>query len=347
MKWLLVLLAIVIVGGGVAVFSAILKPAGQNEAINVDDQMIIGFLMASNSSSIERWSKDRAFFIERAEALGAKVVVYDAGIDADLQAQQAENLILQGVDVLVIVPQDAELSAEIVEKAHQAGIKVIAYDRLVKHEALDYYVSFDNVKVGESQAQGVLDVISEGRFAYVGGSEKDANAFLVKEGSMNILQPLISSGQIEIVFDSFTEDWKQDVAYTNMKRFLQQGGSVDAVVAANDSTAAGVIRALEEVGLAGKVPVSGQDASLAAVQFVANGKQTVTVYKPIKSLAYKSAEIAVAIMKGESVVTNNTIENVGVRTPAYLLDVVSVTKDTIEETVIKDQFLTREEIYGQ
>ncbi len=247
----------------------------------------------------------------------------------------------------MIVPQDAEQSAVIVEKAHEAGIKVIAYDRLVKNPALDYYVSFDNVKVGESQAQGVVDVVGTGKFAYIGGSEKDTNAFLVKEGSMKVLEPLIASGDIEIVFDSFTEDWKQDVAYTNMKRFLQTGGTVDAVVAANDSTAAGVIRALEEVGLAGKVPVSGQDASLAAVQFVANGKQTVTVYKPIKNLAYKSAEIAVAVMKGESVVTNNSIENGSVRTPAFLLDVVSVTKDTIEETVIKDKFLTREEIYGQ
>lgn len=317
----------------------------QNEEIV--EQPVIGFLMASNSSSIERWIKDRDMFVARAEELGAKVIVFDAGIDADLQVQYAENLILQGVDVLVIVPQDAEKSAVIVDKAHAAGIKVIAYDRLIKNPTLDYYVSFDNVKVGESQAKGVLEVLPAGKFAYVGGSETDTNAFLVKEGAFNILQPLIDNGDVEIVFEEFTPDWSQGAAYTNMKQFLDGGGTVDAIVAANDSTAAGVIRALEEAGLAGTVPVSGQDASLAAIQYILSGKQTVTVYKPIKSLAYKSAEIAVAVVKNESVATNSTIQNGSVLTPAYLLDVVSVTKDNINETVIKDGFHDREEVYGE
>lgn len=311
-----------------------------------NEQIVIGLLMASNSSSIERWIKDRDFFVERAEELGAKVVVYDAGIDIDLQLQYAENLILQGVDILVVVPQDTELSGAIVDSAHQAGIKVIAYDRLIRNPELDYYISFDNIKVGESEAQGVLDVVSAGKFAYVGGSETDMNAFLVKQGAFNILQPRIDSGEIEIVFDQFTPDWKQDIAYTNMKQFLDDGGEVDAVVAANDSTAAGVILALKEHGLAGKVPVSGQDASLAAVQAVVAGEQAVTVYKPIKNLAYKSAEIAVAVVKNESVSMNGVIENEGVQTPSFLLDVIPVTKENIDSTVIKDGFLIREEVYG-
>lgn len=348
MKWALLITVLLVLISGVLAFNFVNNSRPQNSELSGrQDQIVIGFLMASNSSSIERWIKDRDFFVEKAEELGAKVVVFDAGIDADLQQTQAENLILQGVDVLVVVPQDAVQSAIIVDKAHEAGIKVIAYDRLIKSPSLDYYISFDNVKVGESEAQGVLDVIDTGKFAYVGGSETDTNAFLVKEGAFKILQPLIDNKQIELVFDEFTEDWKQDVAYTNMKQYLRDGGTVDAVIAANDSTAAGVILALEEVGLAGKVPVSGQDASLAAVQFIVNGKQTVTVYKPIKDLAYKSAEFAVALIKGESVETNNTILNGNVHTPAYLLDVVSVNKDNIADTVIKDGFLTREEIYGR
>jgi D-xylose transport system substrate-binding protein len=211
---------------------------------------------------------------------------------------------------------------------------------------LDYYVSFDNVKVGESQAQGVLNVVPKGKIAYVGGSETDSNAFLVKEGSFKVLQPLIDKGDIEIVFNEFSKDWKQDVAYTNMKKFLAGGGQVDAVVAANDSTAAGVILALEEVGLAGKVPVSGQDASLGAVKYIVSGKQTVTVYKPIKDLAFKSAEIAVAVTRDEKVVTNSTIKNGTALTPAYLLDVVGVTKANLDATIIKDGFLSRKEVYG-
>lgn len=348
MKWVVItIVVLVLVSGGIA-----LKLIGDAKTTTTavsqtEEQIVIGFIMASNSSSEERWLKDRNLFTERAHELGAKVIVLDAGTDDTLQLKHAENLILQGVDVLVVVPQDAEKSGLIVEKAHQAGIRVIAYDRLIKNPALDYYISFDNVKVGESQAEGVLNVVKKGKFAYVGGSETDTNAFLVKEGAFKVLQPLIDNKDIELVYNEFTPDWKKEVAYISMKKFLADGGTVDAVVAANDSTAGGVILALEEAGLAGKVPVSGQDASLAAVQYVASGKQTVTVYKPIKNLATKAAEMAVAIIRNENVVTNNTIQNGPVRTPAYLLDVVSVTKDTIDETVIKDGFLTRKEIYGK
>ena len=332
-----------------AVVFIFLNQNSVNELIesNDTDQVVIGFLMASNSSSIERWIKDRDLFVKRAEELNAKVVVLDAGIDAVLQQQQAENLILQGVDVLVIVAQDAYGAATIVDMAHEAGIKVVAYDRLIKNPTLDYYVSFDNVKVGEAQAQGVLDVKNKGKFAYIGGSETDTNAFLVKEGAFYILQPLIDSGDIEIVHDVFTPDWKQELAYTDMKRFLASGGVVDAVVAANDSTAAGVILALEEFGLAGLVPVSGQDASLSAVRAILKGDQTVAVYKPIKNLAYKSAEIAVSVAKGEEVEINSSINNDTVLTPAYLLDVTPVTKANVDETVIADGFLNKKEVYGE
>lgn len=346
MKWVLVSIFLLALVSGIIAFGYILNFKRTATEIPVpENQIVVGLLMASNSS--ERWTKDRDFFISRAEELGVKVKVFEAGTDVELQLEQAENLILQGVDVLVVVPQDAEKSALIVDKAHQEGIKVIAYDRLIKSASLDYYVSFDSVKVGASEAQGVLDVVSKGKFAYVGGSKTDTNAFLVKEGAFKVLQPLIDSGDIEIVYNEFTDDWKQEIAYANLKNFLSNGGQVDAVIAANDGTAAGVIRALEERGLAGKIPVSGQDASLAAVQFVANGKQTITVYKPIKNLAYKAAEMAVAIARGENVETNNTIQNGTVLTPAYLLDVVSVTKSTIDETVIKDGFHTRDEVYGK
>lgn len=348
MKWILISIIVLVLVSGIVAYLFISDAKSKAPISTAPEKpMVIGFLMASNSSSIERWLKDRDFFIARAEALGAKVIVLDAGTDAALQEKQAEDLILRGVDALVVVPEDAEKSALIVDKAHAAGIKVIAYDRLIKNPALDYYISFDNVKVGESEAKGVLNVIKKGKFAYVGGSPTDTNAFLVKQGAFNVLQPYIDSKDIEIVFDEPTTDWKEDVAYTNMKKFFNDGGTVDAVVAANDSTARGVIRVLEEKGLAGSIPVSGQDATLSAVQFVANGKQTVTIYKPIKELASKSAELAVDMIKGGSIQTNSTITNGSVETPAYLLDVVSVTKDTIDGTVIKDGFLTKKEIYGK
>lgn len=346
MKWALsITLLLVLISGLVAAKLINDSRIEREVASSPTKDAVIGLLMASNSS--ERWVTDKELFIKRAEELGATVRVFEAGIDADLQERQAENLILQDVDVLVIVPQDGERAASIIDKAHAAGIQVIAYDRLIKNPALDYYVSFDSVKVGESAAQGVIDVVNTGAFAYVGGSKTDTNAYLVQEGAFRVLQPLIDRGDITLVYNDFTEDWKPEIAYTNIRHLLATGVKLDAVVAANDGTASGVIRALDEYGLAGTVPVSGQDASLTAVQYVANGKQTITVYKPIRSLAYKAAEIAAAVTHGETVETNGTIQNGNALTPAFLLDVVSVTKDTIDDTVIRDGFRTREEVYGQ
>jgi D-xylose transport system substrate-binding protein len=307
------------------------------------DKIVIGLSMATLRT--ERWATDRDLFVAKARELGAEVKVLSADDDAELQNRQAENLILQGVDVLVVIAQDGEAASYIVDKAHEASIKVIAYDRLIKDSDLDYYISFDNVKVGEEQARGVLEAVDEGNFAYIGGSPTDNNAYLVKEGSFNLLQPLIDNGSITLVLDNFTKDWKPEIAYDTMKAYLEAGGEIDAVVAANDGTASGVIAALEEYGLDGKVPVSGQDASLAACQSIVEGKQTVTVYKPIKSIASMTAEMAIAAVKGENVETETTVNNGKIDVPSYLLDVVAVTKDNMMDTVIKDGFQNYEDVY--
>ncbi len=344
MKWILILIAVALLAGSILFFSFLVTPPVADVPPPVADQVVIGLSLGTLRS--ERWVQDRDLFVQRAEELGAKVIVMAADEDPEKQIHQAENLILQGVDVLVVVAEDTTESSVIVDKAHEAGIRVIAYDRLINNPKLDYYISFDNVKVGESQAQKVVDVVGSGNFAYVGGSPSDNNAFLVKEGTMRVLQPLIDSGEVTLVFDEFSDDWKQEVAYANLRAFLAEGNTVDAVIAANDSTAAGAIQALSEFGLAGKVPVSGQDAALGAIQNIVAGKQTVTIYKPIKDLAYKAAEMAVAIVKGEQFLINFEIKNGSVTTPSFLLDVVPVTKDNIEETVIKDGFHLPEEVYG-
>ena len=254
MKWLIGSFVVFLIIVAVALFYFF---TGTKDAVkqtsSPEHPIVIGLLMGTFKE--ERWVTDRDLFIQKAQELGAKVVVMDANDDANTQIKQAENLILQGVDVLVIVPQDAQKSAVIIDDAHKAGIKVIAYDRLINNPALDYYVSFDSVKVGKYEAQGIVDVAPKGNFAYVGGSDVDANASLVKEGAFSVLQPRIDSGDIKLVFNESTPGWSQEIAYKNIKNFLAQGGSLDAVVAENDSTAAADIQALEEAGLAGKVPV--------------------------------------------------------------------------------------------
>ena len=347
MKLVLGLIALIVgIGGIVAYLSFSPQSSKTDQLTNTDeDRFIIGLSMGTLRS--ERWVQDRDHFVTRAKELGAEVIVFSANEEPEEQNRQAENLILQGVDVLVVIAEDTQKSSVIIDIAHQTGVPVIAYDRLIQNPALDYYVSFDNTKVGEPQAQEVLKVIPEGEFAYVGGSPTDNNAFLVKHGTMNILQPLIDSGAVTLVYDEFTDDWKQEVAYREFKSFLATHGGVDAVIAANDSTAAGVIQALEEVDLAGTVPISGQDAALAAVQNIVAGKQTVTIYKPIKDLAYKAAEMAVALAKEEPFPVNAHTEVNESQIPTFLLDVVPVTKDNIDETVIKDGFHKKEEVYLQ
>lgn len=305
--------------------------------------VIIGFSLGTTRE--ERWFKDRDFFIERAQSLGGVVNVALSNYDVEKQISQIENLISQGVSVIVIIPSDSEKLSAVIEKARKAGIKIIAYDRLIKNSDIDLYISFDNVKVGELEAESVASAAKGGKFAYIGGSPSDNNSILLKEGAMNVLTPKIDSGEIELVVNTFTLDWKPIEAYKTIKNYLDAGGSLDAVVAANDGTASGVIQALEEKGLSGKIPVSGQDAELSAVQRIVAGTQTSTVYKPISTLAYTAAEIAVAMAKGQPIKTSNSIDNGKIMVPSYLLSPIIVNKNNINDTIIKDGFHTFKEVY--
>lgn len=311
-----------------------------------DGEVTIGFSLATLQE--ERWQRDRDLFVAAAQKLGARVEVQAANNDEATQIAQAENLISQGVDVLVVVPQNAEASAAIVEKAHEAGIKVLAYDRLIRNSNLDLYVSFDNERVGEMQAEAITKLVPKGKYVYIGGAETDNNAHLFKQGAFNVLQPLIDSGDIDVVYDQWTRDWNPANALANMENALTANANqIDAVVAANDGTAGGVIQALASQGLAGKVPVSGQDAELAAIQRIVEGTQTMTVYKPIRALAEKAAELAVQLAKGETIATDAAINNGKIDVPSVLLDPIAVDKSNIDDTIIADGFHSREDVYGE
>jgi D-xylose transport system substrate-binding protein len=294
----------------------------------------------------ERWQKDRDLFKAAAEALGAEVEVQSANSDDAKQIAQAESLISQGVDVLVVVPHNAEATAAIVEKAHEAGVKVLAYDRLIRNSDVDLYISFDNERVGEMQAEAIVKVAPKGKYVYIGGSETDNNAHLFKKGAFNVLQPYIDRGDIQVVYDQWTKDWSPANALANMENALTANNNqIDAVIAANDGTAGGVIQALAAQGLAGKIPVSGQDAELAACQRIVEGTQTMTVYKPIKALAEKAAEVAIKLAKGEEIPTDRTVNNGKIDVPSILLDPIAVDKTNIDDTIIADGFHSREDVY--
>ncbi|CAM3688565.1 sugar ABC transporter substrate-binding protein [Marinicrinis lubricantis] len=310
------------------------------------DQDKIKIAFAMDTLLEERWPRDRDLFREAVEALGAEVEIMAASGDDALQITQMERMISSGIDVLVVVPHNAEATATIVNMAHSAGIKVIAYDRLIRNAEIDLYVSFDNERVGELQAEAMQKQVPSGSYVYIGGAETDYNAHQFKQGVFNVLQPLIDRGDIRIVFDQWSQDWTPASARANMEAAFQANGDqIDAVISANDATAGGVIEALEARGLAGKIPVAGQDADLAAVQRIVEGTQMMTVYKPIHLLAEEAAELALKLAMGEPVVADQKINNGKIEVPSVLLTPIAVDRHNVMDTIIADGFHTEEEVY--
>jgi D-xylose transport system substrate-binding protein len=321
------------------------KPTPAMQEIETNgDTIKIGFVMGTLLE--ERWQKDRDLFKKAVEHLGAHVEVYSADGNDALQIWQAEKLISQGVDLLVIIPQNAESAAAIVEKAHAAGVKVLSYDRLVTNAEVDMYVSYDNEKVGELQAKSITKLVPKGKYVYIGGAEIDNNAHLIKKGAFSVLQPLIDNEEITIVFDQWTKDWLPSNAKANIELALDANhNQVDAIIAPNDTTAGAIIEVLEERGLAGKIPVTGQDADLAAVRRIVSGEQAMTVYKPIQELTETAAELAVKLAKGEEIGNDLKINNGKVEVPSVLLPPIAVNNDNLDETIIADGFHTKKEVY--
>ncbi len=296
----------------------------------------------------ERWQRDRDLFVARAEELGAKVLVQAANNNEVVQNAQAENLLTQGVDVLVVAPHNSQTAATIVESAHKAGVPVIAYDRLIRDADVDLYISFDNQRVGELQGRFASQRVPKGRYVLIGGSPADNNALLYHQGALAVLQPLIDRGDIEILTDQYAADWQPVQALKIMENALTRADNrVDAVVAANDGLAGGAIQALAEQRLAGKVLVTGQDAELTACQRVVAGTQSMTVYKPIRQLATKAAEIAVAMARKQPLAEpTRPLANGFKDVPSILIEPVVVEQGNLAATVIADRFHTLEEVYA-
>lgn len=302
--------------------------------------------MSIDDLRLERWQKDRDIFVNKAESLGAKVFVQSANGDATAQISQIENMLNKDIDVLVIIPFNGEVLSNVIAEAKKEGVKVLAYDRLINNADVDFYVSFDNEKVGELQAKSIIGQKPEGNYFLMGGSPVDNNAKLFRKGQMKVLQPLIDSGKIKVVGDQWVDSWLAEKALQIMENALTANkNNIDAVVASNDATAGGAIQALSAQGLSSKVAISGQDADLAAIKRIIAGTQTMTVYKPITNLADKAAEIAVALGKDEKVEMNAQLNNGMKEVPAYLLEPVIVTKENIDDTVIKDGFHTKDAVY--
>ncbi|VBB08209.1 Hypothetical protein LUCI_3478 [Lucifera butyrica] len=303
----------------------------------------------------ERWQREIDMFNDYAKKNGFQLLVQVADDDPQKQVSQCENLINQGVNVLIVQSIDANACDPIVKEAHAAHIPVISYDRFIMNSDLDYYITFDSVKVGEVEAKFIVDKAPKGNYIWLKGGPEDNNAHLVAEGQKKILQPYIDRGDIKVVLEQWCKGWDPDQALKNTENGLTIAqNNIQGIIASNDGTAGGAIQALAAQGLAGKVPIAGQDADLAACQRIVEGTQTGTVYKPIAKLNRAAIELAVALALGkdpksaidqglgEWKTLNNNFKDV----PSYFVDVTAIDKSNLYKILIKqDKFQKLADVY--
>lgn len=296
----------------------------------------------------ERWGRDRDAMQAEAKKLGVDLRVQVSNNDAAKQVAQCENLLSQGIQVLILAPHDATSASVIIDRAVKAGVKVISYDRLVLDSPHEYYyLSFDNVKVGELQGDWLTRKVPKGNYVVLSGAPTDNNAKLFKQGAMNKIQPLVDRGDVKIVFDQPVKDWAPGEAQKLMEQALTANANkVDGVLAPNDGTSGGCIQALAAQGLAGKVPITGQDAELAAAIRIVKGQQGMTVFKDTRLLGRKAIEMSLKMAKGEKVDTEGKVVNNNKRdVPSVLLTPFAVTRDNIDQVLIQSGYLKRAQVY--
>jgi D-xylose transport system substrate-binding protein len=307
----------------------------------------IGFAMATLQE--ERWVRDKVAFEARCKELNVEPVITVADGKADKQSNNVENMLTSGIDVLVIAPADATQASQMVDAAKAKGVPVISYDRLINSDKIDVYISHQVPVIGKKIAEYALAKVPKGNYVMVYGAPTDNNAVIMKKEMLAVLQPAIDKGDIKILQDQFTTEWKPEEAMKNVENALTQSGDkIDCVVASNDGTAGGAISALEKKGLAGKVVVTGQDAEKAALQRIAEGKQSMTVYKPLIPLANAAVEAAIKLANKQPLTEakpfmNDTIKK---EIPAILLEVTTVDINNLLSTVIKDGFAKFEDVYA-
>ena len=313
------------------------KKKGPNETVR------IGFSM--DTLKEERWQRDKALVEQRCKEVGAECEIQVANGDDAVQTKQCDNLLTKGVDVLIVAPHNGQIAASIVEAAHKQGVPVISYDRLIRNSDVDLYVSHQVVKIGQMQAQYALDHQPKGNYVLIGGSPTDNNALLLRDGQMQVLKPAIDKGDIKVVSDQFAKEWKAEEALRITEDALTKtNNDIKAIVASNDGTAGGAISALPPQ-LVGKVLVTGQDAALDAVQRVVEGKQTMTIYKPIVPLANSAVDAAMKLARGEKVEAKDKINNGKIDVPSILQEPIVVDKNNVMQTVIKDGYHKLEDVY--
>jgi D-xylose transport system substrate-binding protein len=314
-------------------------------------------LLLPESKTTRYETADRPDFEAKFKQLcpNCTIIYSNANQDATAQVSQAEAALTNGAKVLVLDPVDSAAAGAIADKAKAQGVPVIAYDRLILNsDGVNYYISFDNQKVGQLQAQSLVDRlnalgVANPQIVMINGAPTDNNAALFKQGAHSVFDPLVKAGKLTIAKEYDTPDWSPDQAQNEMQQALTAlSNKVDGVYAANDGTAGGAIAAMKAAGLSPLPPVTGQDAELAAIQRILTGDQYMTVYKAIKPEAEAAATLAYDLLTNTPVpadmTAGKTVNNGKIDVPSVLLTPVAVTKDNVKDTVVQDGFWTVQQI---
>lgn len=350
---------------GIVLFSLMFAACGNSSTTtsptttgptNGKDCTKVGVLLPETASAARWDGKDKPLLTQKIQAIpGVSVDYYNAEGDPTRQQNQADTAITKGDCILVVAPNNSDTAAAIVAKAKTRHIPVISYDRLIQSKDLNYYVSFDNVKVGELQGQYIADHYKDfvkgnaKNIAMINGSQTDNNAIAFRQGALNILKPLYNNGTLKNVYDQYTPAWDNDTARTEMDAVLTaQKDQLQIAYVANDGMANSVIAALKAKQLNGKVLVTGQDATVAGIQNILTGDQAMTVYKAIDKEAQATADLVKALHDGTDTsslthgITTQTTD--GGSIPSILETPVAVDKTNIQSTVLADNFVTVAEI---
>jgi len=310
---------------------------------SVDHVPVIGF--SQDSLVLERWQRDIAAFQDAARDLGAQVILRVANQDVAFQEFQVRELVKEGIDVLVIVANDADRLSSVVREVRAKGIPVVSYDRLVRNAGVDLYISFDNEKVGSLMASAVLGQVKQGGYLIINGAKTDNNAVMINSGILSVLRPSVDSGKIRIVSEIWPEAWDNNEVRASLELLLPQIQDIQGIVAGDDMLAEEAIRFFSENGRSGLVKVAGQDADLAACQRIAEGSQLATIYKPVERLALKAAGFAVMLANRETIETDGSIDDGSTAVPYVRLEPLLVTRANLEATLIKDGFHAAKDVY--
>lgn len=308
-------------------------------------QITIGFSI--DTLAIERWQRDLDIFMNTAKELGAGVIVQNAGNSVEEQKKQLLYLLERNVDVMVVLPKDAKSLTDEVQKIKNKGIPIISYDRLILNSDIDLYMSINSEKVGQLMGQGLLKTCQGKNWYCILGAQEDYNMSLILDG----VKKAIKGKGVELNHIFYTAGWNYDLSYQEMVRLISEGKIPDAIICGNDSVASSVIQALDRYYPDSPLPICGQDADIAACQYIVQGKQSFTIYKPITKLAELAAKYAVLMAKGQSIYDGGynllTIDNGNGEMPVLWLEPVLVNKENLDQVIIDSGFHSESSIYNQ